>query len=172
MMITSRGSDVVTEVRRVRNAVVDRARDRYEMDPRDQIRIQRECDASELEIVGYYHSHPDHPAQASLTDAQRSWAGPVYLIVSCVKGSVVDGNAFVAEHDGGPMRAEPLEVVTPGGTWRSAAAPGRSRWSPAEAHGAQPRRRAASGSRSRLPARSPEHPHSIAQSSDGLRSQS
>lgn len=111
MLITNRGSDVVTEVRRVRNTVVDRARDRYEMDPRDQIRIQRECDATDREIIGYYHSHPDHPAQASVTDAQRSWAGPIYLIVSCVKGRVVDGNAFVAENDGGPMRAEPVEMV-------------------------------------------------------------
>jgi proteasome lid subunit RPN8/RPN11 len=111
MLITARGDDLVTEVRRVRNAVVERARDRYEMDPRDQIRIQRECDESSLEIAGYYHSHPDHPARASITDSQRSWAGPVYLIVSCVKGAVVEANAFVAELDGGPMRQEPFEVV-------------------------------------------------------------
>ena len=114
MLIAARGEDVVTQTRRVRNTVVERARDRYEMDPLDQIRIQRECDATGLEIVGYYHSHPDHPAQASITDSTRSWAGPVYVIVSCVGGRVVDGNAFVAEHDGGPMRAEPLEVVEAG----------------------------------------------------------
>jgi proteasome lid subunit RPN8/RPN11 len=112
MLIAAQGSDLVTETRRVRNTIVDRARDRYEMDPLDQIRIQRECDSSGREILGYYHSHPDHPAQASDTDAKRSWAGPVYVIVSCVGGKVVDGNAFVAEHDGGPMRPEPLEIVT------------------------------------------------------------
>jgi proteasome lid subunit RPN8/RPN11 len=111
MLIADGGSELVTQTRRVRNTVVDRARDRYEMDPHDQIRIQRECDANGLEIVGYYHSHPDHPAQASITDSTRSWAGPVYMIVSCVKGSVVDANAFVADQDGGPMRSEPLEVV-------------------------------------------------------------
>ena len=111
MLINSRGSEVVTEVRRVRNTIVDRPRDRYEMDPRDQIRIQRECDATGREIAGYYHSHPDHPAQASVTDSQRSWAGTVYLIVSCVEGRVVAANAFAAERDGGPMHGEPLEVV-------------------------------------------------------------
>ncbi len=114
MLVANPGSGLVTQTRRVRNTVVDRARDRYEMDPLDQIRIQRECDAAGLEITGYYHSHPDHPAQASVTDAARSWAGPVYLIVSCVQGRVVDANAFVAERDGGPMRPEPLEVVEPG----------------------------------------------------------
>ena len=111
MLIADGRSDFVSQTRRVRNTVVERARDRYEMDPRDQIRIQRECDAAGLEIVGYYHSHPDHPAQASITDAVRSWAGAVYLIVSCVEGTVVDSNAFVADRDGGPMRSEPLEVV-------------------------------------------------------------
>jgi proteasome lid subunit RPN8/RPN11 len=111
MLIADGRSDVVSQIRRVRNTVVERARDRYEMDPRDQIRIQRECDAAGLEIVGYYHSHPDHPAQASITDAVRSWAGALYLIVSCVEGRVVDSNAFVTDRDGGPMRSEPLEVV-------------------------------------------------------------
>jgi proteasome lid subunit RPN8/RPN11 len=111
MLIAKRGTDLVTQTRRVRNTVVERARDRYEMDPHEQIRVQRECDGSGLDIVGYYHSHPDHPAQASVTDATRSWAGPVYVIVSCVRGQVVDGNAFVAERDGGPMHQVPLEVV-------------------------------------------------------------
>lgn len=112
MLIAARGSDLVTQIRRVRNTVVERARDRYEMDPLDQIRIQRECDETGLDITGYYHSHPDHPAQASITDSRRSWAGPVYMIVSCVSGEVVDGNAFKAEHDGGPMSQEPLEIVS------------------------------------------------------------
>jgi proteasome lid subunit RPN8/RPN11 len=111
MLISAGGDAVVTQTRRVRNTIVERARDRYEMDPLDQIRIQRECDQTGLEIVGYYHSHPDHPAQASITDSRRSWAGPVYMIVSCVAGQVVDGNAFKAEQDGGPMTGEPLEVV-------------------------------------------------------------
>lgn len=110
MLVAAKGSRRVTQTRPVRNTVAERARDRYEMDPLDQIRIQRECDDGGLEIVGYYHSHPDHPARASITDSQRSWAGPVYLIVSCLKGEVVGANAFVAEKDGGPMQDEPLEV--------------------------------------------------------------
>ncbi len=110
MLIGANGSGRVTQTRRVRNTVTDRAHDRYEMDPLDQIRIQRECDDSRLEILGYYHSHPDHPARASITDAQRSWANMVYLIVSCAKGKVENANAFVAVKDGGPMRDEPLEV--------------------------------------------------------------
>ena len=101
----------VTDVKRARNIIVDRARDRYEIDPRDQVRIQREADAAGLDIVGYYHSHPDHPAQASRFDTERAWAGYVYVIVSVRAGEAVDANAFVAENDGGPFHPEPLDVI-------------------------------------------------------------
>jgi proteasome lid subunit RPN8/RPN11 len=105
------GNDhVVTDVRRARNIIVERSRDRYEIDPLDQIRIQREADASGLDVIGYYHSHPDHPAQASRFDTERAWAGYVYVIVSIEKGKPVDANAFVADTDGGPFHSEPLEI--------------------------------------------------------------
>jgi proteasome lid subunit RPN8/RPN11 len=35
-----------------------------------------------MEVVGVYHSHPDHRARASATDAELAWEGYVYLIVS------------------------------------------------------------------------------------------
>jgi len=101
----------VSDVRRATNIEKENPGTRYTIDPRDQLRIQREADDLGLDVVGYYHSHPDHPAQASMTDAARSFTGAVFLIVSCERGKVVDGNAFVAVNEGGPMRAEPLEVV-------------------------------------------------------------
>jgi proteasome lid subunit RPN8/RPN11 len=111
IMLGPRGDRMATETRRARNIVVERSRDRYEIDPRDHIRIQREADAAGLDIVGYYHSHPDHPAQASRFDTDRAWAGYAYVIVSVANGKPVDANAFVAENDGGPFRQEPLEVL-------------------------------------------------------------
>lgn len=111
IMIGPRGDRTVTEVKRARNIVTDRAHDRYEIDPRDHMRIQREADAAGLDIVGYYHSHPDHPAQASRFDTERAWAGYVYLIVAIHSGQPVDANAFVADRDGGPFNSEPLDIV-------------------------------------------------------------
>ncbi len=111
ILVGPRGGKTATEAKRARNIVVERARDRYEIDPRDHIRIQREADADGHDIIGYYHSHPDHPAQASRFDAERAWAGYTYLIVSVANGEPVDANAFVAERDGGPFRSEPLEVL-------------------------------------------------------------
>ena len=111
IMLGPQGDHTVTEVRRARNIIVERSRDRYEIDPLDHIRIQREADDAGLDIVGYYHSHPDHPAHASVFDTERAWAGYVYVIVSIESGKPVDANAFVAEQDGGPFHPEPLEVT-------------------------------------------------------------
>ncbi len=111
IMIGPRGDRTVTEVKRARNIITDRAHDRYEIDPRDHMRIQREADAAGMDIVGYYHSHPDHPAQASRFDTERAWAGYVYLIVAIHSGKAVDANAFIAGKDGGPFDTEQLEVV-------------------------------------------------------------
>ncbi len=110
VMLGTLADRAVTEVRRARNIIVERSRDRYEIDPRDHIRIQREADATGLDIVGYYHSHPDHPAQASRFDTERAWAAYVYVIVAIHGGKPVDANAFVAEQDGGPFRPAPLEI--------------------------------------------------------------
>jgi proteasome lid subunit RPN8/RPN11 len=122
VMVGPPGDRMVTEAKRAKNIVgqrdsqwpelgEERKRDRYTIDPRDHIRIQREADAAGLDIIGYYHSHPDHPAHASRTDAEKAWAGYVYLIVAVHQGEAVDQNAFVAEQDGGPFQPEPLEVV-------------------------------------------------------------
>ena len=111
ILLGPRGGRAATDARRARNIVVERARDRYEIDPLDHIRIQKEADATGRDIVGYYHSHPDHPAQASRFDTERAWAGYVYVIVSIADGEPVDANAFVADADGGPFHPEPLETV-------------------------------------------------------------
>jgi proteasome lid subunit RPN8/RPN11 len=111
IMLGPQRDHTVTEVRRARNIIVDRARDRYEIDPLDHIRIQREADNAGLDIMGYYHSHPDHPAHASRFDTERAWSGYVYVIVSIEKGKPIDANAFVADQDGGPFRPEPLQVT-------------------------------------------------------------
>jgi proteasome lid subunit RPN8/RPN11 len=111
VLVGPRGGRTATEAKRAHNLIVERARDRYEIDPVDHLRIQRQADADGHDIIGYYHSHPDHPAQASRFDTERAWSGYVYVIVSVANGTSVDANAFVADADGGPFHPEPLEIV-------------------------------------------------------------
>lgn len=55
----------------------------------------RYADSKKLQIIGYYHSHPDHPAQPSGYDFDHScFANQSYLIVAIEKGRAADLNSF------------------------------------------------------------------------------
>jgi proteasome lid subunit RPN8/RPN11 len=56
-------------------------RARYALDPRDILRADRKAQALGLDIIGCYHSHPDHPAVPSATDRSLAWEILLYLIV-------------------------------------------------------------------------------------------
>lgn len=78
------------------NARRDSAHNRYAIDPKDVIRIQREARDRELEVVGFYHSHPDHPAQWSSTDlAEAHWLGCSYVITSVMGGRAAETRSFL-----------------------------------------------------------------------------
>jgi [CysO sulfur-carrier protein]-S-L-cysteine hydrolase len=68
---------------------------RFELDPRGQIDALRAMRERGEELMAIYHSHPDAPAQPSLTDiAQHEYPGLLYLIVSLVTEGVLEMRAF------------------------------------------------------------------------------
>lgn len=82
--------NVVRQVVEAGNTRTDSAHNRYNIAPVELIRIQREARAASLDIVGFYHSHPDHPAQWSATDiAEAHWLGCSYVITR-VAANVAD----------------------------------------------------------------------------------
>ena len=85
----------VADLIRAGNTRTDSAHNRYHIDPRELIAAQREGRKLGLDIVGFYHSHPDHPAQWSATDfAEAHWFGCAYLITA-VAGDKQTGHATV-----------------------------------------------------------------------------
>src|SRR5450432_82238 len=89
------GTRTVTSVARAGNTRTDSAHNRYSIDPKDLIRMQREGRDRGEDIIGFYHSHPDHPAQWSSTDlAEAHWFGCSYVITSVEKGKAVLTNSF------------------------------------------------------------------------------
>jgi len=86
---------VVTSVARAGNTRLDSLHNRYNIDPKDLIRIQREGRERGEDIIGFYHSHPDHPARWSQTDlAEAHWFGCSYVITSVEKGKAAITNSF------------------------------------------------------------------------------
>jgi proteasome lid subunit RPN8/RPN11 len=89
------GARIVTSTARCGNTRTDSPQNRYNIDPRDYIRIQREGRERGEDIIGYYHSHPDHPARWSQTDlAEAHWSGYSYVITSVEKGKAASTNSF------------------------------------------------------------------------------
>ncbi len=83
------------------NARTDSPRNRYAIDPKDLIRIQREAREQGLDIVGFYHSHPDHPAEWSSTDiAEAHWLGCSYVITRVTQGCAAETSSFRLEGSG------------------------------------------------------------------------
>ncbi len=87
---------VAEELVRAENTRTDSAHNRYQISPQELIRIQRTGRERGLDIVGFYHSHPDHPAQWSTTDiAEAHWLGCSYVITGVEGGKADATNAFL-----------------------------------------------------------------------------
>ena len=93
---------------RTPNASSERKRDRYEIDPKDYMKAEDKAREFGLEIVGVYHSHPDHPDRPSLFDEERAFEGFSYIIVSVRQGRAVSYRSW--ELVGGKLREETVEV--------------------------------------------------------------
>ena len=90
-----RGARQVRSVARCSNTRSDSPQNRYNIDPRELIRIQREARERGEEIIGFYHSHPDHPARWSENDlAEAHWVGCSYVITSVEGGGASRTRSF------------------------------------------------------------------------------
>lgn len=90
----------VREVVPAGNTRLDALHNRYHIDPRELIRIQRQAREKGLDIVGFYHSHPDHPARWSATDlAEAHWIGCSYVITAVEHGRAAHTSSFALAGD-------------------------------------------------------------------------
>jgi proteasome lid subunit RPN8/RPN11 len=91
----------VRQIVRAGNTRTDSAHNRYNIAPQELVKIQRQARGLGLDIVGFYHSHPDHPAQWSQTDfAEAHWLGCSYIITSIEKGKAATTNSFLLSGTG------------------------------------------------------------------------
>jgi proteasome lid subunit RPN8/RPN11 len=104
----------VRQIVRAGNTRTDSAHNRYHIAPQELVKIQRQARNAGLDIVGFYHSHPDHPAQWSKTDfAEAHWLGCSYIITSVEQGKAVTTNSFLlagTEEDNKRFEDEPIEI--------------------------------------------------------------
>ncbi len=84
---------------------------RYRLAADDMLRAEAEADRLGLDILGVYHSHPDHPPRPSEFD--RDWALPFYsyVITSVRAGRAVESRCWRLTEDRAEMVQEPLEIL-------------------------------------------------------------
>lgn len=90
---------VVTEAPTATNENSDRPKVWYDLSPDQQRRIEKEAGTRGLAVLGFYHSHPDHPARPSEGDRSRAFGSYLYLIASVEKGKYKEMTAWALDDD-------------------------------------------------------------------------
>jgi proteasome lid subunit RPN8/RPN11 len=85
---------------------------RYLIAPDDLRRIEAELRASGLEVLGCYHSHPDHPAAPSAFDTDQAWPWYSYIIVRVDRAAAADLTSWVLADDRSAMSPESIDVLS------------------------------------------------------------
>ncbi len=88
-------SRVVLEVFECGNLNKLKPETRYDMDPKDYLKGEALARQKGLDVVGIFHSHPDHPDKASETDREAAWPGFSYVIMSIQKGKFASMKSWV-----------------------------------------------------------------------------
>lgn len=101
----------ITNFKECRNLNQERARDRYELDDRSFNEADNWARSNGMDILGIYHSHPDHPSEYSEFDRARAWPKWVYAILSIYGGKYKDGRAWFLKDFDSHFEEEKIELI-------------------------------------------------------------
>ena len=100
----------ILEVYPLVNRREDSPQNRFSVAPQDVIDADRAAQARGLDVVGWYHSHPDHPARPSEYDREHAWPWYSYIIVSVAKGAAEEMTSWRLEDDRAGYAQERVQV--------------------------------------------------------------
>ncbi len=93
------------------NERADSAHNRYKVSGLTLMRAEQGLEAEGLDILGYYHSHPDHPSTYSDYDRDHALPNLSYVIVSVMDGVAVDTASWRLRDDRSAMDREPIQTL-------------------------------------------------------------
>jgi proteasome lid subunit RPN8/RPN11 len=88
----------------------DSPRNRFSVTAEDVLEADKAAQQQGLEVIGWYHSHPDHPARPSQYDQEHAWPWYSYVIVSVQKGSPQNLTSWRLADDRQEFSPEGIEV--------------------------------------------------------------
>ena len=105
------GVKAISELYPISNAREEQAkRNRFLIRPEELMRGQRYAETRRLEVVGFYHSHPDHPAVPSEYDLEHAWPIYSYIVVSIAAGAARDLRSWELKPDRSSFAEEAISV--------------------------------------------------------------
>ena len=108
------GTVRVARIERIENARREERRRRYAIEPLEYARLEKQADSEGLSILGFYHSHPDHPAVPSEYDREHGLPFFHYVLVAVAAGVAGEVASFVLSEDRGVFDREVLLADDPG----------------------------------------------------------
>ena len=101
---------LVTEALALPNAATETARRRFTIAPHDYLAAERSAAEQGAELLGFYHSHPDHPARPSRYDLDHAWPEFAYVIVAVEGGQPGALTSWRLREDRSAFDEEPVTV--------------------------------------------------------------
>ena len=86
-------------------------RNRYQLSPEDYLKGEEKADSMGLEVLGVFHSHPDHPNRPSEFDRQWAWPNFSYLITNVVQGVAVESRSWRLDEDRSKFSEEEIKII-------------------------------------------------------------
>ena len=98
----------VLDVERMENIRTEERQRRYEISPKDYLRVEALASEKSLALLGFYHSHPDHPAAPSAYDREHAFPFFHYLVCAVAQGRSGEITAWTLSEETGEFEREPI----------------------------------------------------------------
>ena len=106
--IEKRGTKVVVDVWRAENTHEEERSRRFLIEPLKIKAFEERAEKQDMGVLGFYHSHPDHPAEPSEYDREHAWPGYSYVIASVSAENVEDVRSWTLKDDRSGYDEEPI----------------------------------------------------------------
>ncbi len=98
-LVKATGEKHITQIVPLENHAAEIRHRRFEITAADYAELESKARAQDLILLGFYHTHPDHPARPSATDLAYAWPFFSYIILTVSAGKAGEMAAFVLDED-------------------------------------------------------------------------
>lgn len=106
--IASGETKIVVDVWRAQNTHEEERSRRFLIEPLQIKEFEERAQERDMDLLGFYHSHPDHPAEPSEYDREHAWPYYSYVIASVGSDEVKDMRSWVLRDDRSGYEEEPI----------------------------------------------------------------